>query len=240
MKLYLFYNMPRIFTAFIILVFIGCKQKEKSPADLEKANWEGLIPGIDYISTGRVKNPESDSFELKLINVAGQNIDTVDAELRAMVPFAEVAIANQVKKYLRGSESGYIRIDPGKLMQAASLHGVIYLQDDYTARKLFAADSLRLKAMNGIVGVSYVSKEEAAKAMAGEPKDSSWMKILDVDPLPASINIDLDNKAWSDVSLEELKNTIQSRLSVRVSDISFPMPQIKQGIYAYFEYKVRR
>jgi hypothetical protein len=236
MKLYLFYRMLRILAAFIIVFFIGCRQQQMSLADLEKAEWENLAPGIDYFSTAQAKNRSNDSFELKLIHIKGVKTDTIAPELALGV----ILVTQQVEKYLRGSKSGYVRISPGEMIEAARLHFTIYLQHDYRDRKLFAMDSLRLKGLNGVVRVSYISKEDAATNQNNQSTDTTQTKVLDAKPLPASINIDLDDKAWSDVSLEEVKNSIQSRISIPVADISFPMPQIKPDVYAYYEYKVKR
>jgi hypothetical protein len=81
--------MKEIRTVLVFLVVAGvCRQKNMSLEGLERASWDSLSPGIQYISTNDKSGiaSETDSVELKLKGVSSGDNSLFEISLKTTHP----------------------------------------------------------------------------------------------------------------------------------------------------------
>ena len=221
-------------------MLVSCKQTKMTLEELEKAKWTTLNPGIDYISTQKASKAisEKDSFILTLKGYKKGEGESVEVSISKEDFAMPDILSNILKEHLTKSKAGYIRINLTEMLKSSSLTGQIYLRGNYTEPFSFSKDSAILITIPGIVSASFISKEEAKKKYQGlVDENSDWSKVLNENPLPNAIEVNLENKKWTKESLNELKSIITGKIAM-ASDFVYPgLLFEKNDAYYFLEYK---
>ncbi len=94
----------------------------------------------------------------------------------------------------------------------------VFLADDISTEELNGLKE-KIKTIGGVKNITYVSKEEALKIFENE-FGKEMLEILEYNPLPASIKINLYDEYKSTERLNKIKQQIASL--PKVDDIKFP------------------
>jgi FtsX extracellular domain len=219
-----------------LIAFSACKQKPMTLEEMQKAKWDSLSKGVDYISIEDEKRSsfKNDSIEIKLKGVAG-------IEVKAEMSFDKIQedmskmFSDMLKLRLPDSKAGYLRINLYKMMKPEVLSGRIELRGDYNPPSTFSSDSIDLKNISGIKTVRFISKEAAKQEYLADG-NGDWDKVLSFNPLPNNIEIKLDDREWTDESLNDLKNLVLGKLIMPL-DVIFPTTRFnKSDEIFFFEY----
>lgn len=208
-----------IITALFVSL-ISCKQKKLTLEQLQKAKWDSLAAGIDYISMENGNSSKNDPIELRIIAMLRPGSKPVGLFSKEVPIEMHHLIADTLQCCLPDSKAGYIRLDFYEILRSSYLKARVYLKDDLGESYTFSADSMTLLDMGGIRYVEFISKEDAKK-MYLDDGNADWSKILDANPLPNAIEINLEDKEWTEESLDELKRKILANIPVSI-DIEFP------------------
>jgi len=221
-----------------MVLLASCSNNDLTFEELQRAKWDSAGKGFYYISIKDVKgiSVESDSIEIKLKGVAGNRIDPFGMSIKEIPDIVRESLTATLKKRLPNSESGYLKINFTEMLKPENLTGTIFLMGDYSGLTSYDRDSAALNNIPEIRSFAFISKEEAKKKWLADG-NSDWDSVLDANPLPNAIEIVLENRDWSEVSLHELENKIRDRL-IMVSNISFPTihPEKSQDCF-FFEYR---
>jgi len=221
----------------IIAALPACKQKEYTLAELQKAKWDSLSPGVYYLSTNN-HSGSKDSVEIMLKGISGTETNPIEMSFTTIPKENSALVTEEVKKYLQGSKAGYLKINFIDMLKPDTLKAIVYLRGDYDTILLLRQDSAVLKNIPGIREVHFISKEMASKKYMDQG-NSDWNKVLEANPFPNSFEITLDSKEWDSASAEKLKSNIHDGLVI-ASDISFPsFLYEKNDTYFFFEYKFK-
>lgn len=89
--------------------------------------------------------------------------------------------------------------------------------------KKFQIDSLRnyLSALPYVKSVEYINKDKAMQKWNAD-NDSSWKKIIANNPLPESIDFNVQSDFMNMDSLTALKNTLDSSFTTVISEFQYP------------------
>ena len=83
-----------------------------------------------------------------------------------------------------------------------------------------------IRTIKGVVDVNYVSKEMAKEKYLADGNEN-WDKVLHSNPLPASIEINFDNKIIPPEDYENIRNKIKDEMPYTV-EITFPSDSFKK------------
>ena len=148
-------------------------------------------------------------------------------------------LSNKLKEHSLRSKAGYLKINLIEMTKSAFLQGEVYLKGDYPLPFSFSKDSATLLSIPGIKSAKFISRQEAMKKYVKAEGNENWSEILDENPLPNSIEIELENKDWTKESLEQLEAIIMERIPI-ASEFSYSLPLLEEATrkrYYFFEYK---
>lgn len=232
----------RIITFILIFLtsFTGCSQKNLTLKDLIEAKWDSLTRGVYYISKEGDKDIalKSDSFELTLKGSTGKEVNPTDSSFNKITGETNILLSRLFKLHQLESKAGYLRINLNEMMGEFPIKIIIYLRKEYDTLSghVFRSDSIVLKNMTGIKEVNYISKEAAKQKYIADGNED-WANILSENPLPATIELNLDDRKWTEELLNKLKNSILDQV-LMVSEIYIPDYLFKKSDeYFFVEYK---
>jgi hypothetical protein len=232
--------MKKIGILFLFFIFLqGCRSKEMSLEDLRKAKWDSLSPGVYHISKSNERTVKVDSILIKIMGTTSIGFDARGMSPDQLLAFGTALgfIQSSAKEYVPDNDEGYLKLNFGEMLGSKPTIVAVYLRGDYSTPFSFASDSTVLLNILGIKKISFVSKEEAGRKYFDENGgDTSWSQVLDANPLPNSIEIELEDKHWTETSLKELENAIMNKIAM-ASVVSYPKPFTNSGEYLFLEYK---
>jgi hypothetical protein len=228
MKRCLFFLLP-------LLVLFACKEKEMTLGELKDASWSKLDKGVEYISLKKAKADPSDSIRITVKGFWGTNI-TVSADIyNDMQPELEKILRPMLGSSLKDSKHGYLKVNIFEMTSPEYPTGYIYLRHNDDSAEL-AKGIQMIGAIKGIKEVNYISKDMAKKKYLDDGNED-WKKVLDSNPLPASIEMKFDKKVITTDDYERIRSLIKDQM-LYVGDISFPSDPFKkfEGNYYILEY----
>lgn len=220
----------------IIVELPGCKTKDMTLEELKKASWSMLDNGVEYINLEDKKGSSFDSIHFNVKGFWGTNI-TVPVDIyNDMHPEIEKILRPILLSELPESKRGYLKVNIFEMTSPEFLTAFAYLRNDIDSSEL-SKGLQAISSIEGVTEVSYVSKEMAAKKYLADG-NTDWKKVLDSNPLPASIEIKFNRKLIKPHDYEKFKTKIEAQMLLNITDISFPKDLYRkfEGNYYILEY----
>lgn len=227
------FSVALLFTLAVVLYSCGSGM---SMEELKTAQWTKLDTGIGYISLKNGASSPSRSIRYSVKGFIGEDMMAM-ADMNNPGMLSDSVIDALVHARLPQSRRGYLRFDMNELAQRAALTATVYLRHDYDTTRL-QQDMQLIRDIAGVQKVEYVSKDQAAsRYMAGAGGDSSWKKVLEENPLPASIDFHFERNQLPIARYAEIEAMLRD--SLPVSEIRFPqgLPSNAEKSYLIMEYK---
>ncbi len=217
----------------LVFVAVSCRSKnEVSIENLDEQEWDTLGKGFSYISTEDHGGPDD---ALVYTIIATMSTDGMIEPVKDPSAWVHHELMIPIYKHAPNSSSGFVRVNVNELLQPDTTRMNIYISEPDEIYQ-FKTDSAILVSIQGIRSVRYISKTDARKKWLDEG-NADWDKVLEENPLPAMIEVDLDKRYWTASALDSMKSIISANIKT-ASDIQYPVPKSATGIlYHYFEYK---
>jgi hypothetical protein len=190
----------------LLLVGMGCKQKEMSLEKLKNASWTKLDKGIDYISTEKNDGSNTDSLRYTLLGWIENKVVQTPEGMDSANQLPTVFFHERIKGKLADSKHGYLRINIAEAMKRDTIFASIYLKDNFDSTQL-RRELDRIQTMYAVQSVEYISKAQAAQLVSGVV-DTAWNKYMTENPLPASIMVGFDAKKLTADDFEKFKSQV--------------------------------
>lgn len=230
-------------SAIICLVIfaglVACNTKSMTLEELKTASWHELDNGIEYISLKNNTAESSDSIHYAVKGFLGSNITISANALNELQPTLDTLLSKIINDHLPESKHGYLKIDFYKMFSPEFLTATAYLRGDIDSADL-SIGIIKLKEIKGVEKVTYVSKDMAKKKYL-DAGNEDWEKVLESNPLPASIEIEFDKKIIAQEHYESFKTKITDQMLLYISDVSIPPDPLKkfENNYYILEYDRR-
>jgi hypothetical protein len=220
----------------LILIAFSCNQKKEITIEsLGRQKWDTLGKGLSYVST---EESETSNDSLVYNLVATMTTDGTIEPVTNPSGWNHYELATPIEKHPQNSSAGYVRFNINEWFLPDTTRMNIYLSEPLNENYHVEKDSAILASIPGISSVRYISKSDARKKWLDEG-NSDWEKVLENNPLPAMIEVDLDNRKWNARAMDSMKTIISVNIKT-ATDIQYPALLSQTGIiYHYFEYKKR-
>lgn len=187
--------------------------------ELKKVSWSKLDKGIEYISLNN-DNPKSpDSIHFSVKGFWGSNI-TIPADVfNEFQPTLDSILRPILNNKLSKSKHGYLKINFYEMLKPEISSAFVYFRDNDDSTEL-NKNLKMIRTIKGVVDVNYISKEMAKEKYLADGNEN-WDKVLDSNPLPASIEIKFDNKIILPEDYKNIRNKIKDEMLYTV-EITFP------------------
>jgi hypothetical protein len=174
--------------------------------ELKNARWSALETGVEHISLRDGKAKAGDSIHFTSKGFLGSNITMPEDVYNEVHPILTQNLIPILRNKLPKSAHGYLKINLYQLINGDTLTAVVYLADDIDSKEVNNYIKTFLST-NGVFNARYISKE-TAKTKYLENGNDDWTGILETNPLPASIEIKIDEKIISRDKFETFRSSI--------------------------------
>lgn len=213
----------------------NCLGQTMTMEELKNTKWIPLTESIYYISLTDKKVNSNDSIRLSVKGIIRPGVTMFFDNYDDANPAINSLLIPILKDKLIKSQKGYIKLNVTKFAQPLVLTARIILKDTYDSTNL-NKDISFIKKIDGVTDVHYVSKEMARQTYLADGNED-WSKVLTENPLPRSIDVNLDTKKISEEMYMEFKKSILGSIN-SVADIHFPTAILKEigDTYYIIEY----
>lgn len=212
-----------------------CFSQTMTMEELKEAKWDTLTESIYYISLTDKKVNSNDSIQLSVKGTIMPGVTMFFDNYDEVNPTIDSLLIPILKEKITKSKKGYIKLNVTKFMQPTVLTAAIILKDTYDSTNL-KKDISFIKKIDGVINVNYISKEMAKEKFLSDGNED-WDRVLTENPLPRSIDVNLDTKKISEEMYVEFKKSILGSIN-SVADIHFPAAILKEigDTYYIIEY----
>ncbi|MEO8406608.1 MAG: permease-like cell division protein FtsX [Chitinophagaceae bacterium] len=215
-----------------LIVLTSCKHK-MSVEELEKANWTTISNGLAYINMEKDTHLANPHFHFKLIAVS--SIDSgMQLKSKPATPDIDSTLNELLKGRLNDSRYGYLKYNPSETLLSVRPLIHIFLRDGYDSSNL-TNDIITIRNIEGVKDVDYISKEKAKEIYLADGNEN-WDKVLDKNPLPATINLSIDPSIIKPNDFDSLKMKLKQIVPM-AHDIDMPLRlrewEIRDFIFEY-------
>ncbi len=203
--------------------------------ELKRANWSKLDKGVEYINLKDGNSSSNDSIHFALTGLWG-NGKKLEETYSLIQPVLHSILTSMLQEKLPKSKHGYLKVDFSEMTQPDAPTAQVYLSDNIDSLELKKGLQM-IRSVKGVIEVTYMSPETAKKIYLGE-ENENWDKVLDSNPLPASIEIKFDNQLIQPENYAMIQNKIKDEIP-EVTEVKFPSQAlfgIDQQQYYILEY----
>lgn len=216
---------------FALFVLLGCRPQ--ADRNFAKMRWHkmGRSRGYFLLKEGGGKFGDADSLWLEAEGFMTEKkgkavfVPLVDSLAIAQLEvFARPAVTQAMKDILRKNSEGYFRYDPSEEL-LSDIIVKVFLQGNIQKQQIDSMIST-LQSWPDVRAVKYISADEALKDFIKE-EGENFRKVLDVNPLPASIDLRL-NSAYREGRLDSFAKNIGSTFPNEVFEVIYPKSLYKE------------
>ena len=221
--------MPRFYPFIFLLLFLASCHVRTNVRDLPRMFWQAVDTVFAYhlVHGGSPLYHRGDLLRLQLIGgidkksnvfIPLDSADTVYAEMATKI--ASKLLAESLNGKIGKNAEGYIKDDLSRMFPMHPVVLSVYLSAGADSVGL---DSLtrHLDHMPEVSHYYYISKDEAKKRFLADG-NPDFTKVLDTNPLPASLELTIRDNYVSKDTLLSLKQKLESENPVLISEVTLP------------------
>jgi hypothetical protein len=221
--------MPRLYLIVVLLLFMSSCHPRPNVSDLPGVSWQPVDTVFTYhlVRGGSPLYHRGDLLGLQLIGgidkksnvfVPLDPADTVYADI--VTKIASKLLAESLIGKIGKNAEGYIKANLSRMFPMDPVVLSVYLS---AAADSVGLDSLirQLDHMPEVSHYYYISKDEAKKRFLADG-NPDFTKVLDTNPLPASLELTVRDNFVSKDTLLSLKQKLESDNPVLISEVTLP------------------
>lgn len=221
--------------------FAGCTtKKEMNLDDLVKTSlWKELHAGVNYISIEEYAPDTSRTIRYKVMGLEKDGyvgrIDSAETLIPGAEAYAGLLLDPVLNDKLPGSKRGYMKVNFNKMLANDNpVRMIIFLEDNYDSATMIK-DMEMIRGTYGIKEAGFMSKEMAREKYLSDGNDT-WDKVLDDNPLPASIEVAIDISKLKSADIDKLEQKLKTEVHSVTEINTSGLREENSEKYIYLEY----